>query len=710
MITDFNPNCVSPLKFWVHTILPLVYEDSLSYYEVLAKVSAKMNEVIEGLNANNEQVEKVTQFTAESIKNLTESFNNFTQSILERQENFESTVNRNFQTLSAQLDGDIAEWETNAEENLRNQQQAFEDKVNKDFANLSDTLDSSLDTWETETYNSLSERFSEQIEASKVDVVQTTGQSTSAVMSQKAVTDAIAEGSGVNVVQTTGQSVTDVMSQKAVTDALASAGGVNVVQTEGQSTTDVMSQKAVTDTVDSVHQILEEQISSSRVNVVQVTGQSTTEVMSQKAVTDALASAGSVNVVQTTGESTADVMSQKAVTDALASAGGTNVVQTEGQSTTDVMSQKAVTDKFTDIVETTDRLQTDLTAIEESVVQTTGESSLNVMSQKAVTDELNGIKETVSGLRTDITNIEESVVQTTGESAVDIMSQKAVTDELNNIKDGYVNKSGDTMAGNLTVPTVNGDLNGNANTSTIPLGFGSREVKLPPNLTSYPFMPVATWVAPANTVAPVPIEQNDKRRLYFYVKPGNVLEAGIEGAFYQTPQGNDLGTNYIEGTLFTVLDRSNLSRVYEENSLVQAYETVYINRTYGKCVHLLETEILTDVDINAIVFKVSENYIRGSEGLDVTFCWTSNIHAINNEVHVIRYPESSKYICNGVIAPVGTSIGLDGRRGQDYENETVASIMVTDTSKYGKNALIMYFDTVEELSNTTVEGEAFVKT
>ena len=66
--------------------------------------------------------------------------------------------------------------------------------------------------------------------------------------------NAIAEGGGgggggsdINVVQTTGTSTTDVMSQKAVTDALADAGGPTVVQTTGTSTTDVMSQKAVTD-------------------------------------------------------------------------------------------------------------------------------------------------------------------------------------------------------------------------------------------------------------------------------------------------------------------------------------------------------------------------------------------------------------------------------------------------------------------------------
>ena len=45
----FNP--VTPLKFWCQKVLPLVYDDSLSYYEVLCKVSEKINELVEN-NAN----------------------------------------------------------------------------------------------------------------------------------------------------------------------------------------------------------------------------------------------------------------------------------------------------------------------------------------------------------------------------------------------------------------------------------------------------------------------------------------------------------------------------------------------------------------------------------------------------------------------------------------------------------------------------------
>ena len=35
-----------PVKFWCFKVLPLVYDDSLSYYEVLCKIREKLNEMV----------------------------------------------------------------------------------------------------------------------------------------------------------------------------------------------------------------------------------------------------------------------------------------------------------------------------------------------------------------------------------------------------------------------------------------------------------------------------------------------------------------------------------------------------------------------------------------------------------------------------------------------------------------------------------------
>lgn len=45
-----------PVKFWCFKVLPLVYDDSLSYYEVLCKVVDKLNEMIDDLAGMNDEL------------------------------------------------------------------------------------------------------------------------------------------------------------------------------------------------------------------------------------------------------------------------------------------------------------------------------------------------------------------------------------------------------------------------------------------------------------------------------------------------------------------------------------------------------------------------------------------------------------------------------------------------------------------------------
>lgn len=55
---------IKPIRgYWSHKILPLVYDDSLSYYEILCKVVDKVNELIEALTEGltNEFVKKILE-------------------------------------------------------------------------------------------------------------------------------------------------------------------------------------------------------------------------------------------------------------------------------------------------------------------------------------------------------------------------------------------------------------------------------------------------------------------------------------------------------------------------------------------------------------------------------------------------------------------------------------------------------------------------
>ena len=50
---------IDMIKFWCYKILPLVYDDSLSYYEVLCKVQSKMNEIIENVNGIPDEIKRI---------------------------------------------------------------------------------------------------------------------------------------------------------------------------------------------------------------------------------------------------------------------------------------------------------------------------------------------------------------------------------------------------------------------------------------------------------------------------------------------------------------------------------------------------------------------------------------------------------------------------------------------------------------------------
>lgn len=64
MAVDFTPTLVGyseqkELKFWCQKVLPLVYDDSLSYYEVLNKVVNYINNILEDLETLEQEVEEL---------------------------------------------------------------------------------------------------------------------------------------------------------------------------------------------------------------------------------------------------------------------------------------------------------------------------------------------------------------------------------------------------------------------------------------------------------------------------------------------------------------------------------------------------------------------------------------------------------------------------------------------------------------------------
>ena len=74
--SNIEPSQVQPFRFWCQKILPAVYDDSLSYYELLCKVIDKLNEMIE---VDNEQTQAIHVLITE-LNALKEAFEKFQES------------------------------------------------------------------------------------------------------------------------------------------------------------------------------------------------------------------------------------------------------------------------------------------------------------------------------------------------------------------------------------------------------------------------------------------------------------------------------------------------------------------------------------------------------------------------------------------------------------------------------------------------------
>lgn len=67
-IFDYNPNQITPYPYWRwNKVLPAVYDDSLSQYELLSKLLYTVNDIINSTNTMGEQVEQLTQLVQQLI-------------------------------------------------------------------------------------------------------------------------------------------------------------------------------------------------------------------------------------------------------------------------------------------------------------------------------------------------------------------------------------------------------------------------------------------------------------------------------------------------------------------------------------------------------------------------------------------------------------------------------------------------------------------
>lgn len=123
---------IEPLKLWVHKVLPVVYDDSLSYYEVLAKVTKKLNEVID---LTDEQTQYIETFTG----NLTEAIQNWETGIESEWSNYKRDLNTEWQSFIASTEQYLKNWTSMQEDEIEDAIAAGITQFETYFADLTQT-------------------------------------------------------------------------------------------------------------------------------------------------------------------------------------------------------------------------------------------------------------------------------------------------------------------------------------------------------------------------------------------------------------------------------------------------------------------------------------------------------------------------------------------------------------------------------------------
>ena len=75
-----NKNSLDTFKAWTHKVLPLVYDDSLSYYEILCKVCSYLNTIIEGTGDYIDDIEELKK----ELQDIQIEISNFNTKYIEK--------------------------------------------------------------------------------------------------------------------------------------------------------------------------------------------------------------------------------------------------------------------------------------------------------------------------------------------------------------------------------------------------------------------------------------------------------------------------------------------------------------------------------------------------------------------------------------------------------------------------------------------------
>lgn len=163
----YNPFICTPIQramVYCQNILPLAFDNSLSYYEFLCAMHCKLNEVIKAVNNQNltmvefqklisQEVEAFEKTINESFSQLTTDYNNFKTELLADFETFQNEINTEWSAYRTGINTRVSEFETSVTNQLQ------------EFSTLVSTISTTV-----EQYTQKVDDFGERVEAVEAEM------------------------------------------------------------------------------------------------------------------------------------------------------------------------------------------------------------------------------------------------------------------------------------------------------------------------------------------------------------------------------------------------------------------------------------------------------------------------------------------------------------------------------------------------------------
>ena len=168
------PHFLTKVKTYCAKVLPLVFDNSLSYYEFLGKVSHKLNECIDALNSQNLNIIEFTHMVQLEIENFEKYIDNriteFEDELKKAWEEYKEELNKAFADFKNEM---LAAWEEEKAINekfrtdllndfnsfkteITAQQERFETQIKADFNTYKETVNAEIEQFEQATNADLS--------------------------------------------------------------------------------------------------------------------------------------------------------------------------------------------------------------------------------------------------------------------------------------------------------------------------------------------------------------------------------------------------------------------------------------------------------------------------------------------------------------------------------------------------------------------------